>query len=748
MKLLSKFFIFNLIFSLFFSSISISEIVKEIRISGNDRISDETILMFSNVNINDDLKDSNLNELLKDLYNSNFFNNVSVKMIDNILLINVNEAPLIQNINIIGVKAQKYKDLIIDSRILKPKSSFNNFILNEEIKLIKSKFKSLGFYFTKVDTEIEQIDNNLVNINYIIDIGEKSKISKISFNGNKIYKTKKLKSIIISEEYKFWKFISGKKYLQEQIINLDKRLLKNFYLNNGFYNVKINSSFAKLINYNEFNLIFNINPGKKFFFGNLDLSLPDDFDPTNYESLDKLLNDLENNPYSINSVNKILEEIDKITIEEEYKTINASIEEVVENNKLNINFIIKETEKFLVEKINIYGNNITRESVIRNQLEIDEGDPYSDILAKKSENNIKSLNFFKQVQTQVVDGNDNNSKIINIQIEEKPTGEIMAGAGAGTEGGSIYFGVKENNYLGKGLSVDANATISAESFKGKLSVTNPNYNNSDKKVFASIQAIEIDQLKNYGYKTNKSGFEIGTNFEYLKNFYLGLSSNTFVEKIETNSTASASQKKQAGNYLDTFVNLDFNLDKRNQKFKPSDGYFVNYDINVPVVSDTNTLTNTYNYKMYKELYENNVSSFSLLLRSATSLSSDDIKLTERLSIPSSRLRGFERGKIGPKDGADFIGGNFLASINFQSNLPIFFQNSQNLDAIIFLDAANVWGVDYDSSIDDGSKIRSSIGIGVDWLTAVGPVTFSLSHPLSKKNSDIEEVFRFNLGTTF
>jgi outer membrane protein insertion porin family len=468
----------------------------------------------------------------------------------------------------------------------------------------------------------------------------------------------------------------------------------------------------------------------------------------NYESLNKLLNNLENSAYSLNSVNKILEEIDKITIEEEFKTINASIEEVVVDNKLNINFIIEETEKFLVEKINIYGNNITRESVIRNQLEIDEGDPYSDILAKKSENNIKSLNFFKEVQTQVVNGKDKNSKIINFQIQEKPTGEIMAGAGAGTEGGSIYFGVKENNYLGKGLSVDANATVSAETFKGKLSVTNPNYKNSDKKVFASIQAIEIDQLKNYGYKTNKSGFEIGTNFEYLRDFYLGLSSNTFVEKIETNSTASASQKNQAGNYLDTFVNLDFNLDKRNQKFKPSDGFYVNYDVNIPVVSDTNTLTNTYNYKMYKELYENNVSSFSLLLRSATSLSNNDIKLTERLSIPSSKLRGFERGKIGPKDGADFIGGNFLASINFQSNLPIFFQNSQNLDAIIFLDAANVWGVDYDSSIDDGSKIRSSIGIGVDWLTAVGPVTFSLSHPLSKKDSDIEETFRFNLGTTF
>ena len=747
-KFLSKLFLFNLICSLFLSSISVSDTVKKIKISGNERISDETILIFSNVNINDELKDSDLNQLLKDLYSSNFFNKVSVKMTDNILSIYVEEFPLIQNITITGIKAQKYKDIIIDNRILKPKSSFNKFILMEEIKLIKSKFKSLGFYFAKVETEIEEINNNLVNINYIVDIGEKSKISKILFNGNKIYKSKKLKSVIISEEYKFWKFISGKKYLQEQIINLDERLLKNFYLNNGFYNVKINSTFAKLDNKDEFNLIFNINPGKKVFFGNLDISLPNDFDHKNYENLDKLFNNLEKSPYSLNAVNKILEEIDKITIEEEFKTINASVEEVIADNKLNINFIIEETEKFFVEKINIYGNNITRESVIRNQLEIDEGDPYSDILAKKSENNIKSLNFFKQVQTQVVDGNNNYSKIINIQIEEKPTGEIMAGAGAGTDGGSIYFGIKENNYLGKGLSVDANATVSGETFKGKLSVTNPNYNNSDRKVYASIQAIEIDQLENYGYKTNKSGFEVGTNFEYLEDFYLGLSTNTFVEEIETNSNASASQKRQAGNYLDTFLNLDFNLDKRNQKFKPSDGFFVNYDVNIPIVSDTNTLTNTYNYKMYKGLYENNISSFSILLRSATSLSNDDIKLTERLSIPSSKLRGFERGKIGPKDGSDFIGGNFLASINFQSNLPIFFQNSQNLDAIIFFDVANVWGVDYDSSIDDGSEIRSSIGIGVDWLTVIGPVTFSLAHPLSKKNSDIEETFRFNLGTTF
>ena len=270
----------------------------------------------------------------------------------------------------------------------------------------------------------------------------------------------------------------------------------------------------------------------------------------------------------------------------------------------------------------------------------------------------------------------------------------------------------------------------------------------DKSTFVNLQAIEIDQLASYGYKTNKTGFELGTNFEYLEDFRLGLSTSTFLEKIETDSTASTRQKAQKGNYLDTFLKFNFDLDKRNQKFKTSEGYRSRYNINVPIVSDTNTLTNSYNYKIYSELYENNLSSFSLLLKSATSITSDDVKLSERLSIPSNRLRGFERGKVGPRDGADYIGGNYLTTINFQTTIPGLFDNSQNLDGVIFFDAANVWGVDYDSSIDDGNEIRSSIGIGIDWLTVVGPLNFSLTEVISKSESDIAESFRFNLGTTF
>ena len=740
--------IFTILFFFYFNSHAYSETIGKIIIEGNDRISDETISMFADVKLNDNIDNEKLNSILKNLYDSNFFDNVSVSFDKNDLIINVIESPIIEQITFTGVKSKTMKKELFKILKLKSRSSFNETMLSNDRSAIIGYLKNIGYYFAKVETFVEKSENKLVNIDHKIEIGNKSKIKKISFIGNIIYKSSKLRSLIVSEEYKFWKFISGRKYLNQQTIKFDEALIKNFYLNKGYYDVEVNTSFAKLINDEEFELIFNINPKNKVFFNNLSLTLPDDFSESNFNNLRKLFIEVKGEPYSINIVNKILEEIDKITLNEEYKSISASVSESIYDDKFDINFEVKETEKIFVERINIFGNNITRESVIRNQLEIDEGDPFNEILQKKSENNLNSLNFFKNVSSEIIDGNESNSKIININVKEKPTGEIMAGAGVGTSGGTILFGVKENNYLGKGLSVDANATFTSETFKGQLKVNNPNYKNSDKSLFTSIEATEIDRLKKNGYKTNKTGFEIGTRFEYYDDFNLGLSTRSFYEKIHTDSTASSRQQSQEGNYWDTFIKFNFDYDKRNQKFKTDDGFRSSYNLDLPIVSDTYTLTNTYNYKYYTSLYDNNITSLSLFVQSANSINNKDVKLSERLFLPSNKLRGFEAGKVGPKDGDDFIGGNFATSINFNTTLPLIFDNVQNLDASLFVDVANIWGVDYDSSIDDSDKVRSSIGIGIDWFSVIGPINFSLSESISKANSDVTESFRFNIGTTF
>ena len=735
-------------FSFVFFNSAQSQIIKKIEINGNKRLSNETILMFIPDIKDKEFYEESLNEVLKSLYDSNYFKNVTVKFENNVFLITVDENPIIQNIEYNGIKAKKIKQTITENLTFRSRSSFNPNIVKNDKKKILSNLKQLGYYFATVDVSIEELKDNKINLIYDIVLGNKSKIKRISLIGDKIYKDKKLKSVIVSEEYKFWKFISGKKYLNSNLIKLDERLLKNFYINNGYYNANINSSFAKLINNDEFELIFNIDANEKIYFGDLILNIPKDFNSENFKKVDNYFEKIKGKPYSLQKIEKILELIETISVQEQYMSIKARTAQKIIGNKINYEFIIEESEKYLVEKINIYGNNVTRENVIRNQLEVDEGDIFNEILASKTLNNLKTLNFFEKVNQEIVDGSTLNSKIININVKEKATGEITAGAGIGTSGSTIAFGVRENNYLGKGIGVNSNLTVSEETIKGLLSINNPNFMNSDKSINFSLQALETDRLKESGYETNKAGFSLGTRFEYLDDLKLGLTTSNYYEKITTNSLASARQKKQQGHYWDSFLNLNFDYDKRNQKFQTNQGFRSRYGVNVPILSNTNTLTNSYSYKYFSELFEDNVSTVGVTLKSAFSINDKDVKLSERLFIPGSLLRGFESGKVGPKDNDDYIGGNYMATFNLTSTLPQIFPNSQNTDFLFFMDVANIWGVDYDSSLDDSDKFRSSIGFGVDWFTAIGPLNFSFAQPISKNSTDKEETFRFNLGTTF
>ena len=744
---LKKFLIIISFFYLSFSS-SYSEILKNVVVKGNDRISTETIIVFSSIILGDEINNDKINEIINALYNTKFFENISTRFENQILTIEVKENPIINIIEFKGVKSNTLKDEITKNIELKPRSSFNIFLLEKDKSKILNELKNRGYYNAVISTFTEKKDNNTLDLVYDINIGNKSKIKRIIFTGNKIYKDKKLKSIIISEEYKFWKFISGKKYLNENIVSFDKRLLKNFYQNQGYVNVEINTSVAKSLDKENFELIFNVNANEKIFFNNFNLDLPDDFDATNFKKINNLFNSLKGQPYSINRIDKILKTLKDITIYEQYVSSDAYVEENIYENKIDLKFIIKETDKIFIDKINIFGNNVTKESVIRNQLELDEGDPFNEILFTRSINNLKSLNFFKDVKTEIIDNNDEETKTLIINVEEKPTGEIMAGAGFGTSGTSTTFGVKENNYLGNGLKLDAKLNLSEESVKGKLSIQNPNFNNSDKSIYVNVQSSETDKLTDSGYKTSKTGFTLGTNFEYYDDFFLGTSINSYYESIETDSTASSQQKKLKGNYFDNFLSLNFDLDKRNQKFQTTQGFRNYFATDFPIISETNTLSNTLILTNYFEYFENHVLKSSFYFKNSNSISDKNIKLSERLYLPSNRLRGFESGKVGPKDGNDFIGGNYITSINFSSDVPKILENSQTTDIKIFLDIANVWGVDYDSSLEKSDDIKSAFGVGLDWFSPIGPMNFSLSQHLSKGSNDITESFRFNLGTTF
>ena len=743
-----KIFIKIFIVTIFLINPVNAESFSNIKIDGNKRIAEKTILIFSEIPENKIVDENSLNLILKNLYNTGFFEEVNISVKNNTLLINVVENPIIQTVIIKGVKTKKIKEKINDVVILKDRSSFNITSAKKDEVSILNMFKSLGFYFAKIDTTIEDIGDNKVNLIYDITQGKKSKIKKILFTGSKIFKDSKLKSVIVSEEYRFWKIVSGKKYLNENMIRLDENLLKNFYSNKGYFNVKIQSSFANFIGDDSFELIYNINAGKKYLFNNLSLTLPIDYDEKNFAKLTKLFKKLKGETYSLNAINAILEEIDKITLNEQYEFLTASVTETITNDLIDFNFKISESEKFYVERINILGNNITHESVIRNNLAVDEGDAFNELLQKKTINNLKNLNYFSDIRSEILEGSSNQQKIINIEVDEKPTGEIMAGAGIGTEGGSFKFAVNENNFLGRGLALGQNLTVSKEALRGLFSINNPNYQGTDRSMNFSVESSVTDRMSAYGYKSTKTGFNWGSGFEMYDDFRLNTGISTYLERLKTDSTASKNRKKQEGRYLDTYFNYTMDYDKRNQRYQTTDGYRSRFTQNVPLFSEDYTLKNTYDYKVFNEWLNENIASMAFYASTAHSMTGGDVLLSDRLFIPSSRLRGFERGKIGPREGEDYVGGNYAVALNFATTLPQLLPNSQSTDFSLFLDAANIWGVDYDAGADGGGALRSAVGIAFNYYSVIGPLSFSFSEAITKDPNDIEETFRFNLGTTF
>jgi len=741
-----------LIIYFIFSSNTFAEIIKKIEISGNKRISYETILVLSDLSEGKDYNQQSLNVSLKNLYDSNFFSKIEFNLDNGLLKISLKENPIIEDIEFSGIKNKTFIKDLSERIVLKNRMSFTEDQLKKDIDLISNILKTSGFYFAKIEPSlIKNEELNSVRLNIFIDQGQKARIKEIIFIGDKKIKDKKLLEVIASEEHQFWKFVSNKVYLNQSLIDLDKRLLENYYRNLGYYKVKVLNSFAELDDAGSFKLVFNIDAGEKYFFNNFALNLPDDYNSSDFKKIDKIFSKLKGKRYSLDSIEVILNEIDKIASSRLYDFIDAEVTEKIEDkNKISFNFKIIDSNKFYVERVNILGNYQTIEEVIRNKLIVDEGDPLNELLYNKSIDNIKSLGIFKNVNSSIKNGSEENLKIIDITVEEKPTGEISLAAGVGTGGSTIGGGVVEKNFLGKGINLSTNLEVSEDSVKGKFVYSKPNFRYSDNTLFTSVKSTTTDNLSDFGYKVSNAGFSLGTKFEQYENLFFSPEVDLAIEDLKTNSSASKNLKKQEGTYEDFYFNYGLDYDLRSSSFRPTSGNKTSFYQELPIISGNNELSNTFVFTQYKSLNRSSdmIGKASVFFKTVNSLDSSDVRISKRAQVPYNRLRGFQKGKIGPVDNSDFIGGNYVTALNFSTNLPGILNTVENIDFSYFIDVANVWGVDYDSAIDDSNQIRSSTGLGLDWLTPVGPLSFSLTQPISKKSTDKTETFRFNLGTTF
>ena len=738
---------FTILFTFHLFSLANAEVIKQLEVVGNKRISSETIKIYGGIELNKNYTESDLNKILNNLYSTDFFEDVNVELTNGKLKVILKEYPVINNLVIIGEASKKYKEAIQKSISSKAKGSYIRKNITKDVEAIKRLYSSVGYNLVKVDTKFKKLDDENIDIIFEIDRGELTRITKISFTGDKKIKEKRLRDIIASEEYKFYKFISRNTRFSDNLNELDLRLLKNYYKSLGYYDVKVTSSSAEIKETGNVELNFSIDAGDRYVINKILTNVDPVFDKNIFFSLNNEYQKHIGTFYSPFKVQKLLENIDDLIDKNNMQFVEHNVEELKVDGSITIKFNIYEGERVLVERINVLGNNITNENVIRGELYLDEGDPFTNLNLDKSIAKLKSRNIFSSVTSKISEGSEKNLKIIDINVEEKPTGEISAGAGIGTSGGSVAFNVTENNWLGEGKKVGFQIELTDESLRGRLDYTDPNYDFLGNSINYNLYSNNNDK-PNQGYENTLIGFGLGTTFEQYKDLFANLGFNASYDDLSTDETASATLKKQSGTFSDLSGFYGFKYDKRNRSFMPTSGSVTSFSQELPIVSDKGAIVNLFSSSLYKTINEDIIGATKFYLKAVNGISNDDVRLSKRTNLSTNRLRGFQKGKVGPVDGSDHIGGNYAMALNFEANLPNFLPENSKTDIGLFLDFGNVWGVDYDSTIDESNKLRSSTGLAASWLSPLGPMTFVFSTNLSKASTDETESFNFNLGTTF
>ena len=738
---------FTLLFFILFYNFAYAEVVKKINITGNDRISAATISVYGDIEINKDFTKKDVNNVLKNLYETNFFEDISINLQNGVLNIKLKEYPILNSLLLEGEKSKKIKDKLKELMSLKKNGSFIKAQLKQDIGIIKKAYGTLGYNFTKVEAKVENFSKNRLNLILIIDKGNKTSIKQINFIGDKKLSDRRLRDIIVSSEDKIWKFLSQSTHINNRNIDLDKRLLQNYYKSIGYYDAQVLSSSAEVSSTKGATLTYNINAGTRYKVTKITTNVSPVFDRKIFLPLQKDFNKVIGKYYSPFKVKKLLDGLDILINDNDLQFVEHSVNEILDNDSIEIIINVTEGNKELVERINVKGNTVTNDSVIRGELLLDEGDPFNKLKLSQSISRLKGRGIFGEVNYVVTEGSEKDLKIIELSVEEKPTGEISAGAGIGTSGGSFSFNITENNWLGKGIQLSTFIDVGAESLEGSIQAVDPNYNFSGNALTYSVSSTRND-VPDSGYENTMYQSSIGTKFEQYRNIYISPSVSLAHDTLRVENKASASLKKQAGTFTDLSFSYGVSLDERDRKYMPSDGYISSFNQSIPIYADSAYIKNSYAYNQYNAFGPNIIGAAKFYVAAINGLNDDDVRINKRLFMPPSKIRGFKKGGIGPVDGKKYVGGNYNAALNFETALPNLLPESTKTDIGLFLDMANVWGVDYDDNIANSNKIRAATGVNVGWSSPLGPMTFVFAQNLLKADTDQTESFNFRLGTSF
>ncbi|TPI50173.1 outer membrane protein assembly factor BamA [Mesorhizobium sp. B2-9-1] len=760
-----------------FAATSVAEaaVISRVEVSGNQRVDAETIRNYISIKPGKPFSSSDIDDAVKALFGTGLFSDVQINQVGSSLVVKVSEYKVVNQVLFQGNK--KIKDNALQMGIqLKPRATFSQQALDADVEAIKTAYKRIGRDDAAVTTQVMDLGDNRVNVVFNINEGGRTQIAAINFVGNHAYSSRRLSDVINTKRSSWLSFVLRDDVYDEDKLRADQELLRRFYYNHGYADFQVVSAVGELDDAtNKYTVTITVQEGDRYTFG--DVSVESTIPEVDSKSLESAVETHKGDVYNAKDVEDSIVALTEKVAGSGYAfaQVTPRGDRNFENHTISVVYTIDQGTKAYVERIEIRGNDRTRDYVIRREFDVSEGDAFNQVLIQRAKKRLEALDYFQSVDISTVPGSAPDQVVLVVTVVEKSTGEFSVGAGystgGDTPGPSVEGSITERNFLGRGQYIKLSAGGGRHSRDYAISFTEPYF--LGRRIAAGFDIYKSTREYNNHYDSDTTGATIRFGLPITDNISTQLAYNISQEKYKVDSSCNPTDVDPDGTcnispailegveqspWIKSSVSLGLVYNTIDDMKNPHEGLYITGTTEVAGLGgDAKWVKLTGRASVYQTLSEQ-LDLVGLVSGGAGYIAgygNDGLRIFDQFQSNDRMIRGFEYGGIGPVDSntGDHLGGTtyFNASAEAQFPLPVI-PESFGLRGAVFADAATLYGSAIDTAgVTQSStdmKLRASVGVGLMWASPFGPIRIDYAIPVKKESTDNVQEFNFGIATRF
>lgn len=732
------------------------DVVRAIAVEGGQRIEADTVKAYMVIKEGDPFDSERIDQSLKSLYATGLFADVSIVRSGSGLLVRVVENPIINRVAFEGNKRVENDKLSAEVQ-LKARQVYTRTKVQEDVKRILDVYRRSGRFAVTVEPKVIELEQNRVDLVFEVNEGPPTYIRSINFIGNRHFSDARLREEIASREERWYRFFSSSDTYDPDRLTYDRELLRRFYLRNGYSDFRVVSAVAELSPEREsFFLSFTIDEGERYKFGDMgvEVAIPDVPADSLKQHIIPKKGDWYNADQVENSVQAMTDALGAMGYA--FVDVRPRVKRDRDNRTIGVVYDIQEGPRVFVDRVEITGNVRTLDKVIRREMQLAEGDAFNTAKLRRSKERIRNLGFFDKVDvTNVPSEAAPDRTLVQVDVQEKSTGELSFGVGWSSTAGAMFnVGLRERNLLGKGQDLKLEFTLAERKQEIDLSFTEPYFMDRPLAAGFDLFVTDKDYQDEASYNVADRGGAVRIGFDYNQHLRQTVKYTLAESDVyDVADDASVYIKQLEGSTLLSQISQSLMYDQRDSKVDPKEGYYIRvaHDL-AGLGGDEVFFRSTIDAAQYFAVTDDVVLTVSGTFGSIGGFMDHDVLFKRNFNLGGDNLRGFDTSGASPRDKStgDALGGRWIADGTVEARFPLGLPEELGVTGKAFTDFGSIGtpdGVD-SSSVNAESSLRLSAGVGLVWVSPMGPVSIDLAQAILKESYDKTQFFNFSFGTRF